>query len=45
MGRMGSGLWKNIGKVWEELSSDTRFEMGDSCKLDSGMMYGVEIKP
>jgi len=27
------GLWTNIRKVWEELSSLTSFEMGDGCKI------------
>ena len=42
-GLYGLGFWKNI-RSWGELSSHTRFEVGDGSKFDSSMMYGVGIK-
>jgi len=32
-GMQGVGFWKNIRRVWGELSSHTRFEMGDGSKI------------
>jgi hypothetical protein len=32
-GSYGVGHWKNIRRGWEELSSHTRFEMGDGSKI------------